>query len=152
MFKLLFVCTGNICRSPTAHGVFRHLVARAGLADRLSCESRGTHGYHVGEPPDARAISAAAARGHELSDLRARRLSPADFTQFDLLLAMDHGHLGHMRAMAPPGGGRVALFLEEAGMGKGDVPDPWYDGPAEFEAVLDLCEAGCQALLKKLAP
>lgn len=92
MVKILFVCTGNICRSPTAEGVFRHLAGRAGLDGRVTAASAGTHGYHVGEPPDPRTLRAALARGVDLSSQRARRLAAADFTRFDHILAMDHGH------------------------------------------------------------
>ncbi|MDX2221647.1 MAG: low molecular weight protein-tyrosine-phosphatase, partial [Rhodospirillaceae bacterium] len=92
-YRVLFVCTGNICRSPTAEGVFRHLVAEAGLADRIDVDSAGTHGYHVGEPPDSRSVAAAARRGIDIAGQRARRVQPEDFDRFDLVLALDQGHL-----------------------------------------------------------
>ena len=142
MTSVLFVCTGNICRSPTAHGVFRHLVAEAGLDDRVHTDSCGTHGYHVGDPPDPRAIQTAGRRGFDLTDLRARKLRRDDFDRFDLLLAMDSGHLHAMQAMAPDdtrGGARLFLEVLPPG-GPADVPDPYYSGQAAFDHALDLIE------------
>lgn len=146
---VLFVCTGNICRSPTAEGVFRTLVARAGLSDAIVAESAGTHGYHVGEPPDRRSQAVALARGIDLSGQRARRVRPRDFYEFDLLLAMDRGHVEELRALAPSNAGaRIHLFTEFAPeLGGRDVPDPYYGGPRGFEDVLDLVEAGAAAVL-----
>lgn len=142
--RILFVCTGNICRSPTAEGVLRARAAAAGFAGLL-VDSAGTHGYHVGEPPDPRTIEAAARRGYDLSGLRARKLRPADYADFDLLLAMDRGHLRLLRGGCPPAGlPRLRLFLER------DVPDPYYGGDAGFEQVLDLIEAGCDRLLAEV--
>lgn len=147
MVKVLFVCTGNICRSPTAEGVFRRLVEEAGLGDRIAADSAGTHGYHVGEPPDPRSRQAAKARGVDLSGLRARKLAAADFTAFDHILALDHGHLVHLRRMAPAGAtAAVALFLPDGR----EVPDPYYGDGAQFEEVLDLCERGARALLDRI--
>lgn len=147
MVKVLFVCTGNICRSPTAEGVFRHLVEEAGLSHRIAADSAGTHGYHVGEPPDPRTRQAAKARGIDLSGLRARKLVAADFTAFDHILALDHGHLAHIRRVAPPSAtAAVALFLPDGR----EVPDPYYGDGAHFEEVLDLCERGARALLDRI--
>lgn len=147
MVKVLFVCTGNICRSPTAEGVFRRLVEEAGLGDRITADSAGTHGYHVGEPPDPRTRQAAKARGVDLSGLRARKLAAADFTTFDHILALDRGHLAHLRRMAPAGStAAVALFLPDGQ----EIPDPYYGDGAHFEEVLDLCEHGARTLLERI--
>lgn len=150
--RVLFVCTGNICRSPTAEGVFRHLVRAEGLQDRLAADSAGTHGYHVGEPPDPRSVAAARRRGYDLQDLRARQLAPGDFARFDLLLAMDRGHLAIMRRMAPAGAaGRLRLFLDYAPrLGRSDVSDPYYGDARDFEAALDLIEHGARGLIAAL--
>ncbi|HTH17628.1 MAG TPA: low molecular weight protein-tyrosine-phosphatase [Magnetospirillum sp.] len=149
MIKVLFVCTGNICRSPTAEGVFRALVEGEGLADRIVADSAGTHGYHVGEPPDGRSTAAAAKRGIELCSLRARKVRPADFDEFDLVLAMDRGHYDILRRLCPPGrADRVRLFLDFAPeLGIKDVPDPYYGAGDGFERVLDMVEAGSRGLL-----
>ncbi len=149
MVKVLFVCTGNICRSPTAHGVFRDMVGAAGLAGRVEVDSAGTHAYHVGEPPDRRSTEAARRRGFELKDLRARALKKGDFAEFDLLLAMDRGHLEIMRRACPPElHERLALFLSFAPqLGLTDVPDPYYGAGDGFERVLDMIEAGSAGLL-----
>lgn len=147
MVKVLFVCTGNICRSPTAEGVFRRLVEEAGLGDRITADSAGTHGYHVGEPPDPRTRQAAKARGVDLSGLRARKLAAADFTTFDHILALDHGHLANLRRMAPAGStAALALFLPDGQ----EVPDPYCGDGTHFEEVLDLCERGARALLDRI--
>ena len=152
MVKVLFVCTGNICRSPTAEGVFRKLVAGAGLNHAVVIDSAGTHGYHVGEPPDERSCAAALKRAIDISAQRARRVSRADFAEFDLILAMDRGHYRALRAMAPPQAAeRVRLFLDYAPeLGVEDVPDPYYGGPDGFEDVLDLIETAAERLLDDL--
>lgn len=152
MIKVLFVCTGNICRSPTAEGVFRALVAAEGLADRIQTDSAGTHGYHVGEPPDRRSAAAARKRGIELSDLRARKVRLSDFSEFDLVLAMDRGHAETLRRHCPPEqAGRVRLFLDFApGLGIQDVPDPYYGEGDGFEQVLDMVEAGARGVLEHI--
>ena len=148
----MFVCTGNICRSPTAEGVFRKLVAEAGLADRIAIASAGTHGYHVGEPPDERSQAAALRRAVDISAQRAQRVARAHFTEYDLILAMDRGHLRALRSLAPDGSaGRVRLFLDYApDLGIKDVPDPYYGGPDGFEDVLDMIETAAEALLADL--
>ncbi len=151
--RILFVCTGNICRSPTAEGVFRHLCAEAGVAHAVEADSAGTHGYHVGEPPDERAQAKAAGRGYDLSDQSARRVRERDFHDFDLIVAMDRGHLAQLRRLAPRDGrAEVRLFLDFAGpahRGR-DVPDPYYGGLNGFEDVLDLVEAGARGILAHL--
>lgn len=152
MINVLFVCTGNICRSPTAEGVFRALVAAQGLSGRVGVDSAGTHAYHVGEPPDRRSTAAARKRGIELSDLRARKVRPADFDDFDLVLAMDRGHADILRKLCPPArADRVRLFLDFAPeLGAKDVPDPYYGGGDGFERVLDMIEAGAAGLLAQI--
>jgi protein-tyrosine phosphatase len=153
MRRILFVCTGNICRSPTAEGVFRHMVRDAGLAHLVEVDSAGTHGYHVGEPPDIRSQAAARRRGYDLSGLRARRVETADFAAFDLLVAMDRDHQAILTRMAPPSGvHKVRLMMTYAsGTGYDEVPDPYYGGPDGFELVLDLLEGASRGLLESLA-
>lgn len=154
--SVLFVCTGNICRSPTAEGVFRRFVQDAGLAKDITVDSAGTHSYHVGEHPDERSLEAAQRRGYDMSNQVARRVYEQDFHNFDLLLAMDRGHLRHMTDMAPGDTyERVKMFLSyapphllgDAGL---DVPDPYYGGEQGFEHVLDLVETGSKGLLEAI--
>ncbi len=154
MTRFLFVCTGNICRSPTAEGVFEHLAARAGLTDAIVADSVGIEGWHVGDPPDSRSIEAAARRGIDLSFLRARRLTEQDFVVFDLLLAMDRGHFQEMSERAPDGHAqKVRMFMEAArGDTAPDVPDPYYGGASGFDDVLDMIEEGAHAWLETLEP
>lgn len=149
MVKVLFVCTGNICRSPTAEGVFAELVRRAQLDGMIQADSAGTHDYHVGEPPDPRSCAAAQDRGVEIGQLRARRVRAQDFHDFDLVIAMDRGHYRELRRLCPPGQEhRLHLFLEFAPhQGTSDVPDPYYGDENGFERVLDLCEAAATGLL-----
>ncbi len=157
MIKVLFVCTGNICRSPTAEGVLRHFAAAQGLGDLIEIESAGTHDYHVGDPPDPRTVKAAAARGFDLSALRARKVTRSDFQNFDLILAMDESHLAHLQALRPKDArAEVKLFLAyhpvESGKPLTNVPDPYYGGPEGFEQVLDLVERASAGLLKTIVP
>jgi protein-tyrosine phosphatase len=154
--RILFVCLGNICRSPTAEGVFRHLAAESAPDLRVEVDSAGTSDYHIGAPPDARSQLAANRRGIDLSGLRARQIGPADFARFDLILAMDRQNLRTLQAIRPAGSkAPVKLFLEYAGQpGPAEVPDPYLGDEADFEAVLDLViEASGRliALLKQRA-
>jgi protein-tyrosine phosphatase len=150
--KVLFVCLGNICRSPSAEAVLREIAAREAPELRIEVDSAGTAGYHIGEPPDARSQEAASRRGYDMSALRARIVEPEDFERFDLVLAMDQSNLTVLRRRAPAAlRERVRLFLEfapEAGIT--DVPDPYYGGSAGFEEVLDLVEAAARGLLGHL--
>lgn len=150
--RVLFVCMGNICRSPTAQGVFRHLVLRAGLGDRIEIDSAGTHAYHVGEPPDARAAQAARLRGIDLGDLRARRATVEDFHLFDYVLAMDQDNFRDLSELCPPGlSNRLRLFMDFAPDAPvREVPDPYYGGPSGFDRVLDLVEAAAAGLLEDI--
>ncbi len=151
--SVLFVCLGNICRSPTAEAVFRAKAQRAGLAPRLTIDSAGTGEWHVGNPPDWRAIAHAAKRGYDLAPLRARQVSRADFARFDWILAMDRGNLADLERLRPRDyAGHLGLFLEVAPhLGRREVPDP-YDGGADgFETVLDLVEAASVALVERLS-
>jgi protein-tyrosine phosphatase len=150
--RVVFVCMGNICRSPTAHGVFREKLRLAGLADRVHVDSAGTHNYHPGEPPDPRSQRHARRRGYDLSDLRARCLRPADFEQADLLLVMDDANLTATRAACPPAHqAKLHKLVSFCRVQRGDeVPDPYYGGEAGFERVLDLVEDACDGLLDHL--
>jgi protein-tyrosine phosphatase len=150
--SVLFVCMGNICRSPTAEGVFRKVVTDAGLDHLIQIESAGTHAYHVNEPPDRRAQAAAERRGFSLADIRARRVESMDFERFDYIFAMDRDNLELLRSA---GGEKteaeIHLFLEYATAGREyEVPDPYYGGAAGFERVLDLIEDASTELLKLL--
>ncbi len=150
--RVLFVCMGNICRSPTAEGVFRHHAEQAGWADRLEIDSAGTHAYHVGERADRRAREAAARRGMSLDGIRARRVHERDFVEFDYIIAMDEDNLARLRDESPPEHHhKLRLFLEFAGSGEREVPDPYYGGAAGFERVLDLVERASRGLLETLA-
>ena len=146
--SVLFVCMGNICRSPTAEGVFRHLVAEAGLADAVFVDSAGTHAYHVNEPPDRRARAAEERRGISLDDIRARRVDEEDFARFDYVVAMDRDNQAMLLGKAEPGHhGKIRLFLEFSSGLEEEVPDPYYGGAAGFERVLDLVEDASRGLL-----
>jgi protein-tyrosine phosphatase len=150
--KILFVCLGNICRSPTVEGVARQLAAREAPHLQLQFDSAGTADYHVGDAPDARSQRHALARGCDISGLRARQLTAGDFRRFDLLLAMDENNLADMRALTPHGHAeRARLFLSWSSDGSRAVPDPYSGGPAGFETVLDLAEHGSRALFVALA-
>lgn len=150
--RILFVCLGNICRSPTAEVVFRAVAAREAPDLTLEIDSAGTAGYHVGEAPDRRTRQAASRRGYDLSALRARIVEDRDFESFDLILAMDRENLRALERRAPVGSReRLRLFLEfapEAGVS--EVPDPYYGGPNGFEYVLDLIEAASRGLIEHL--
>ncbi|MEX0975993.1 MAG: low molecular weight protein-tyrosine-phosphatase [Woeseia sp.] len=150
--SVLFVCMGNICRSPTAEGVFRKVVTDAGLADRIRVDSAGTHAYHVGEPPDRRAQAAASRRGVMLADIRARRFRDEDFDEFDYILAMDRDNLAELQQRVPAQRATgLHLFLEFAGHdGAIEVPDPYYGGATGFELVLDLVENASHGLLNRI--
>lgn len=150
--RVLFVCLGNICRSPTAEGVFRRKLEERGLAHRVAVDSCGIGPWHSGKAPDQRAREAAARRGIDLSALRARQLQGADFHGFDYLLAMDHDNLLAMREQAPEGlDAHMGLFLEFAGLPDTAVPDPYYGGEEGFEEVLDLIERAADGLLEEIA-
>ncbi|PRP70185.1 protein tyrosine phosphatase [Chromobacterium amazonense] len=150
-YSILFVCHGNICRSPTAEGIMRVKLAQAGLLGGVRIDSAGTHGYHVGESPDERSARAAARRGYDLSALRARQVSEADFAGFDLILAADKRNLADLRRQCPAHlQDRLHLILEPLGEDR-EVPDPYYGGSQGFEAVLDLLEAACDGWLRQMA-
>jgi protein-tyrosine phosphatase len=150
--RILMVCLGNICRSPTAEAVLRARLAAAGLAGRVTVDSAGTGGWHVGEPPDRRAIVHGARRGYDLAPLRARQVDDADFARFDLILAMDEDNLADLEAACPPEHRhKLRLLMDGAGPGHGRaVPDPYSRGPEAFERVLDLVEVACDALVAQL--
>jgi low molecular weight protein-tyrosine phosphatase len=142
---------GNICRSPTAEGVFRSVVQRAGLSAGIRIDSAGTHAYHVGEPADRRARAAAERRGYTLAEIRARRISAEDFEYFDYILAMDRDNLAALMGQAAPEQrDKIHLLLDFSGSGTAEVPDPYYGGASGFERVLDLVEDACQGLLEAL--
>jgi len=153
--KILFVCLGNICRSPTAEGVMRRLVADAGLEDRIELDSAGTGGWHVGAAPDPRATAAARERGIALEGA-ARQVRPGDFDDFDLILAMDGSNLRALRRLAPDEQARAKLHLlrefDPASVGDPDldVPDPYYDSARGFQIVLDQVQAACAGLLERV--
>lgn len=150
--RILFVCTGNICRSPTAEGVARALAARRGVEHLFEFDSAGTHGYHVGDPPDPRTVRAARQRGYDLSALRARRVTDFDFLRFDRLLAMGPDHLQWLQRACPaPQRHKLGLLLEfsEACVAQ-EVPDPYYGGMDGFEQVLDLVEEATGRLIGQL--
>lgn len=147
--KVLFVCLGNICRSPTAHGVFESMVREAGLGSLIEVDSSGTGDWHVGRPPDERAVAEAKGRGYDLSHLRARQVSAEDFHAFDLIIAMDHSNLADLKAMEPADAkAEVRLFLEFASNADTDeVPDPYYGDKGGFARVFELVESASNGLL-----
>jgi len=151
--SLLVVCTGNICRSPTAEGVLRHMAEERGLAKSLLVRSAGTHDYHVGECPDPRAMKHARKRGYDLSRQRAMQVRERHFHEFDYILAMDRTHLRLLREMAPEGAtARIAMFLDASQRWKGgEVPDPYYGTPEGFEHVLDMVEEAARNWLDIVA-
>ena len=150
--SILFVCMGNICRSPTAEGVFRATAERAGIASQLFIDSAGTGDWHVGQPPDRRALAAAKRRGYDLAALRGRQVSIADFARFGWIFAMDEDNLRLLQALRPSEySGHLGLFLEWVpGAAVHEVPDPYYGGPDGFERVLDLIETASEALVEHL--
>lgn len=152
MTRILLVCMGNICRSPTAEGVLRSLADRAGVSSFIEVDSAGTHGSHEGEAPDPRARKLAASRGYDLSGLRARRVIDRDFSRFDRILAMDRQNLAALRRACPSEHlGKLGLFLDYAeGLALDEVPDPYYGGAEGFEKVLDLCEQAARGLIETI--
>lgn len=148
--RVLFVCMGNICRSPTAHGVFVDLARRHDMEQRIHVESAGTHAYHVGKPPDPRAQEAARRRGIDLARMRARQVDAGDFEMFDYILAMDRDNLLILQELCPTEHRhKLGLFLEYAPhLGESEVPDPYYGGASGFERVLDMIEAAAEGLLQ----
>lgn len=151
--RVLMICTGNICRSPIAEGVLRAKLKEAGLNHRVKVDSAGTHGYHTSEPPDPRAIKAAAARGYDIAALRARPVEPADFDDFHWLLALDDGHQKWLAKRAPEGRQlRLELLMQHASRhpGTSEVPDPYYGPDAGFDHVLDLVEDACDGVVARL--
>ena len=152
MVKVLFVCMGNICRSPTAHGVFRALVEKEGLSQAIEIDSAGTHAYHVGSAPDRRAQATAQERGIDISDLVARRVEPDDFDLFDFVVAMDQDNYMSLSEICPDQHvDKIYMFMDFADhMRTREVPDPYYGGPSGFDRVFDLVEAASEGLLQEI--
>ncbi|MDY0206393.1 MAG: low molecular weight protein-tyrosine-phosphatase [Pseudomonas sp.] len=149
--KVLFVCLGNICRSPTAEGVFRKYLAESALADKVTVDSAGTADWHTGKGPDPRTCEAALKRGYDLSKLQARQATAEDFHNFDLILAMDKSNLANLEALRPADSrAELDLLLQRYDLPRSEVPDPYYGGEQGFEDVLDLLENASQALLAEL--
>jgi protein-tyrosine phosphatase len=149
--SVLFVCMGNICRSPTAEGVFRHFVEQAGMSDRVEVDSAGTHAYHSGEPADRRSSAAAERRGYSLSDIRARRVEDDDFERFDFVVAMDKDNLAMLHEQSETEyRHKISLFMAHASGPEDEVPDPYYGGVTGFERALDLVEEASRGLLETL--
>ena len=149
--SVLFVCMGNICRSPLAEGVFRQALAEAGLAGLVAVDSAGTGDWHRGDAPDPRAIQTASGHGIDISGQRARQVAPEDFDRFDLIFAMDRANEATLRARSPSARhGRIALFLDHTLATRTDVPDPYYGGVDGFEHVYQLLREGCNALVLRL--
>lgn len=150
--KVLFVCMGNICRSPTAHAVFRNLVRERGLEDLIEIDSAGTHAYHVGEMPDRRSMQVAKNRGIEMTDLRARKVDFGDLYEFDYILAMDEANYQNLMEMAlPEHHDKIQMFLDYAPeVEEREVPDPYYGGPQGFEHVFDLVQQASEGLLEHI--
>ena len=145
---MLFVCTGNICRSPLAEGLLRALAAEAGIAHRVTVDSAGTHDYQVGDPPDPRSVAAAKRRGIDIADQRARQYDSSDFDTFDLIIALDRGHQTILRKAAPPEArGRIHLLMDFSPGDPPDVPDPYYGDAKGFDPVRDMIERGVRGLL-----
>jgi protein-tyrosine phosphatase len=150
--KILFVCMGNICRSPTAEAVFRRYVEQAGLADTIEIDSAGTHDYHIGKAPDPRTCQAALQRGYDMSDLRGRQVEASDFSRFDYVLAMDEANLSILQRLRPHDAqSHLGLFLQFAQKHNvREVPDPYFGGAQGFEQVLDLVEDAANGLLQHI--
>jgi len=151
MVNVLFVCMGNICRSPTAEGYFRHIVEEAGLTDKIKIDSAGTHAYHIGSPPDHRAQAAASKRGIDLSALRGRKVENKDFNNFDYVLGMDNSNHSDLQEVAGGNANNLFMFLEFSNnFSETEVPDPYYGGDQGFEHVLDLIEDASRGLLNDI--
>lgn len=151
--RVLFVCLGNICRSPTAEGIFQHKVDAAGLSEKIHVDSAGTSGWHIGASPDERSAKAALTRGYDLSSLRGRQVLAEDFRAFDYVLAMDNSNLAHLKALAPADYSGVLKLLLSFGSQSNysEVPDPYYGSGGGFELVLDLVEDACDGLLRHIS-
>ncbi|MBS1167462.1 MAG: protein tyrosine phosphatase [Proteobacteria bacterium] len=151
MRSILFICLGNICRSPTAEGLMLNHVAAAGLSHLTRVDSAGIGGWHTGDPPDRRAIAAARKKGVDLTPLRARQVQKADFSNFDLIVGMDRQNVADLRRLAPAGStARIGLCLEEAHGLAREVPDPYYEDEQAFDDVFDLCDRAVRAFVEKL--
>ncbi len=148
--KVLFVCMGSICRSPAAEGVFRRLVEEAGLQDSITTDSAGTQDYHIGDPPDGRAQLVSRKRGYDISQCRARQVSPNDFKEFDLILAMDWDNLSYLQQICPkPQQHKLMLLMRFANdYEEATVPDPYYGGLDSFTRMLDYLEDACQGVFE----
>lgn len=149
---VLFVCLGNICRSPTAHGLFQNKVDQSGLSEHIIVDSAGTGSWHAGSAPDERAQSTARERGYDISHLKARQVVQGDFEKFDFILAMDRDNLQHLLSLKPNGyQGSIGLFLDIANIDKNqEVPDPYYGGQAQFDMAIKLIEDASEGLLQKI--
>lgn len=153
MVRVLFVCMGNICRSPMAEGVFRRMLEGTGLTDKIYVDSAGTHSYHIGAPPDPRGQATALRRGIDLRGIRARQVTVADFAEFDYVLAMDRNNFEHLLALCPDRElrRRIQLFMDFApDLPEREVPDPYYGGPSGFERVMDLVDEAAHGLLIRI--
>lgn len=150
--KVLFVCFGNICRSPTAEGVFRQMVKEDGLDHLVEVDSAGTAGYHIGDPADPRSVNAAMLRGYDITEHRGRRIEATDFDEYDYILAMDQENYSQLAAVCTTGNwNKLKLFMEFAsGFAGKEVPDPYYGGPRAFDLVLDMVESASRGLLKEV--
>lgn len=150
--KILFVCMGNICRSPTAEGIFRQQIVDAGMSDRVEIDSAGTHDYHIGSPPDNRTRLAALQRGYDLSSLRGRQVEVKDFQKFEYILAMDRANLADLERICPPQlRHKLSLFMEFSSGEQCDVPDPYHGGREGFENVLNMLENAASGLLTRIS-